>query len=72
MDNLRDVSLFHTEPIVAGWYELGNTSNEEHDFVLKAANAEVILTSEHCGGAAATIWDQVTRRQSTTVCEEAP
>lgn len=47
MDNLRDVSLSHTEPITAGWYELSNTSNDKYPFVLKSANAEVILPSGH-------------------------
>lgn len=32
---------------MSGWYELSSTSNDKHAFVLKAANAEVILTSEH-------------------------
>jgi uncharacterized protein YegP (UPF0339 family) len=30
-----------------GWYELSSTSNDKHAFVLKAANAEIILNSEH-------------------------
>lgn len=32
---------------MAGWYEISTTTNDKHAFVLKAANAEVILTSEH-------------------------
>lgn len=32
---------------MAGWYELSSTSNEKYAFVLKAANGEVILASEH-------------------------
>lgn len=31
---------------MSGWYELSMTTNEKHAFVLKAANAEVILTSQ--------------------------
>jgi uncharacterized protein YegP (UPF0339 family) len=32
---------------MSAWYELSSTSNDKHAFVLKAANAEVILTSQH-------------------------
>ena len=32
---------------MSGWYELSKTSNGQFRFVLKAANAETILTSEH-------------------------
>jgi uncharacterized protein len=32
---------------MAGWYELSTTTNDKHAFVLKAANGEVILNSEH-------------------------
>lgn len=31
---------------MAGWYELRRTNNSQYDFVLKAGNGEVILTSE--------------------------
>ena len=31
---------------MAGWYELSKSSNGQFRFVLKAANAETILTSE--------------------------
>ena len=31
---------------MAGWYELKKSSNDKYYFVLKAGNAEVILTSE--------------------------
>lgn len=31
---------------MAGWYELSTTKNGKHAFVLKAANAQVILSSE--------------------------
>lgn len=31
---------------MAGWYELDNSSDGQFYFVLKAGNAEVILTSE--------------------------
>lgn len=31
---------------MAGWFELGNSSDGQFYFVLKAGNAEVILTSE--------------------------
>lgn len=31
---------------MAGWYELSNSNNGQFRFVLKAANAETILTSE--------------------------
>jgi uncharacterized protein len=32
---------------MAGWYELSNTNDGQIRFVLKAGNAEVVLTSEH-------------------------
>ena len=32
---------------MSGWYELSKTSNGQFRFVLKAANAETILVSEH-------------------------
>lgn len=31
---------------MAGWYELTNSSDGQFRFVLKAGNAEIILTSE--------------------------
>ncbi|RFD24296.1 hypothetical protein CER19_26640 [Pseudomonas sp. GL93] len=31
---------------MAGWYELSKSSDEQFRFVLKAGNAEIILTSE--------------------------
>jgi len=31
---------------MSGWYELSKSSNGQYKFVLKAANAETILTSE--------------------------
>ncbi|MGS0724850.1 YegP family protein [Shewanella sp. 0m-11] len=31
---------------MSGWYELGNSTNGQFKFVLKAGNGEVILTSE--------------------------
>src|SRR3990167_10735933 len=34
------------EKVMAGWYELSKSSNGQFRFVLKAANAETILTSE--------------------------
>ena len=32
---------------MSGWYELSKTSNGQFRFVLKAANAETVLNSEH-------------------------
>lgn len=32
---------------MSGWYELSKTSNGQFRFVLKAANAQTILASEH-------------------------
>lgn len=35
---------------MSGWYELSKTSSGQFRFVLKAANAETILVSEHYTG----------------------
>ena len=37
---------------MAGWYELDKSSDGQYYFVLKAGNAEVILTSERYTGRA--------------------
>ncbi|GHH59453.1 MULTISPECIES: YegP family protein [Gammaproteobacteria] len=38
---------------MAGWYELSKNAKGEFHFVLKAGNAETILSSEHYGSRAA-------------------